>query len=232
MPIILFYHENKSLLQQEITKIAEDWQWSTELLENILLWSYIITLILKGKLTSSFANHPPGGVNMTLKNIIGELDVDIKTEQNSLFLQLKQLESWLLTNPSLEQVRKQLSNQTEEWSIPLSIYCFSSTPKDFALSLLRATSSPAQAKITTMLTGALSGGYNGTIGIPTNWRILLSQNPWYQDIDRQGQLLFANWSGIYQGKQKLTESQIKQQAIAAPGTIQTRSSLKVISQQE
>lgn len=218
LPIILFYHENKSLWQQEITKFAEDWQWSTEVLEDVLVWGYIVTLVLRGKVTP--------------KNIIGELLVSVEAGQNSLFPQLKRLESWLFESPSLEQIIKQLSNQAKEWSIPLSIYCFSSTPEDFHLSILRATCCSAQTKITAMLTGALSGGYNGIMGIPVDWRVLLSQNPRYQEIDRQGKLLFDNWSGIYRGGQKLAESRIKQQAIAATGTIQPRSSLTIISQQE
>lgn len=218
LPVILFYHENKSLLQQKITKIAENWQWSTEILEDVLVWGYIVTLVLREK--------------MTPQNIIGELLGGVQAGQDSLTPKLKRLESWLFESPSLEQVIKQLSNQTKEWSIPLSIYYFGSTPEDFHLSILRATRSPAQAKITAMLAGALSGGYNGIMGIPVNWRMLLSQNQWYQEIDRQGKLLFDNWSGIYQGEQKLAESRIKQPAIAAPGTIQTRSSLTVISQQE
>ena len=218
LPIILLYHENYSLLEQQISRIAQYWQWSAEILEDVLIWGYIVALILREKLDK--------------RNIIGQLLVGVGTKQTPLFQQLKQLESWLSKSLSLEQVVKKLSNQTQDWSIPLSLYCFNSTPENFALSIRRATHYQAQAKMTAMLTGALAGGYNGTMGIPTAWRKLSYQNFLYQEIDRQGKILFDNWSGVYSGGQKLDENRIKQKAIAASGTIQTRSSLIVISQQE
>ena len=218
LPIILFYHENYSLLQQQIRDIAQYWQWSTEVLEDVLIWGYIVALILREKLDT--------------RNIIGQLLAGVGAKKTPLFQQLKQLESWLSASLSREQVGQQLSNQAQECSIPLSLYCFSSTPEDFYLSIYRATQYQAQAKITAMLTGALTGGYNSIMGIPTAWRKLSYQNRWYREIDQQGKILFANWSGVYSQKQKLDEGKIKQKAVAAPGTIQTRSSLIVISQQE
>ena len=218
LPIVLFYHENYSLLQQQISKIARDWHWSTEVLEDVLIWGYIVALILREKLDT--------------RNIIGQLLVGVGAKQTPLFQQLRQLELWLSANLSLEQVVKKLADRTQEWSIPLSLYCFSSTPENFYLSICRATQDRAQAKITAMLTGALAGGYNGIMGIPTAWRKLFYQNLLYREIDRQGKILFANWSGVYPKVWESEESKIKHKAIAAPGTIQTRSSISVISQQE
>ncbi len=218
LPIILFYHDNYSLLQQQISRIARDWQWSTEALEDVLIWGYIVALILREKLDT--------------KNIIGQLLVGVGAKQTPLFQQLRQLESCLSANLSLEQVVKKLADRTQEWSIPLSLYCFSSTPENFYLSICRATRDRAQAKITAMLTGALAGGYNGIMGIPTAWRKLSYQNLLYREIDRQGKILFANWSGVYPNVWELEEDRIEHKAIAAPGTIQTRSSISVISQQE
>ena len=218
LPIILSYHENYSLLQQRIRETAQYWQWSTEVLEDVLIWGYIIALILREKLDE--------------RNIIGQLLLDAGTKQTSLFQQLQQVESWLSASLSWEQVLQQLSRQAREWSIPLSLYCFSSTPEDFYLSIYRATQYQSQAKITAILTGALAGGYNNIMGIPTAWRKLSWQNHLYQAIDRQGKILFANWSGVYSQAEKLDEVKIKQKAVAAPGTIQARSSLIVISQQE
>ena len=218
LPIILFYHENYSLLEQKIRRIAQCWQWSAEVLEDVLIWGYIVALVLKEKLDT--------------RNIIGQLLVGVREKQTPLFQQLKQLELWLLESQSLEQVVKKLSNQSQEWSIPLSLYCFGSTPENFYLSIRRATKHKAQAKITAMLTGALAGGYNGIMGIPTAWRKLSSQHPWYREIERQGKILFDNWSGVYLRGQKLDEERITRKAIAAPGTIQTRSSWTIISQQE
>ena len=218
LPIILFYHENHNLLRQQLGRIARYWQWSAEVLEDVLIWGYIVALILKEKLDT--------------KNIIEQLLVGVGAKQTILFQQLRQLESWLSENLSLEQVVKKLSTQNREWSIPLSLYCFRSTPENFYLSISRATQDRARAKITAMLTGALAGGHNGIMGIPTAWRKLSYQNLSYREIDRQGKILFDNWSGVYSKGQKLDEDRIKRKAIAAPGTIQTRSSVLVISQQE
>ena len=218
LPIILFHHENEHLLRQEIAKMARLWQWSTEVLEDVLIWGYIVALVVKGKLSP--------------QNIMRQLLVGVRAEQNSLLNKLRRLESWLWNEPCWEQVMEQLSSHTQEWSIPLSIYCFSSTPEDIYLAMNRATYAQNQAKITAMLTGALVGGYNGIMGIPVVWQTLSAQNLWYQKLDRQGKTLFHNWSGVYPRGQQLNEVRIEQRAIAAPGTIQTRSSLIVISQQE
>lgn len=218
LPIVLFYHENNSLLQQEIRRFAQYWHWSAEVLENVLLWSYIVALVLREKWDT--------------QNIIGQVLGHVGEEPTILFQLLTQLESWLSEGRSLEQVVAQLSGQTSDYSIPLSLYCFSSTPEEFYLSVSRAASYQTQARMTARLTGALAGGYNGVMSIPMTWRKLSAQNSWYQDIAQQGTILLDNWSGVYQGEQKLAKGKIKQKVIAASGTIQTRSSLTVISQQE
>ena len=216
LPIILFYHENFSLLQQKIRQIGQSWQWSAEVLEDVLIWGYIVALILRE--------------NLDTKNIIKQILVGVGERPTPLWQMLKQVELWLIENQSLEQVVEKLSHQTKEWSIPLSLYCFNSTPEDFSLSICRATNYQRQAKITAMLTGSLAGGYNSIVGIPTNWRKISYQNSLYQAIKQQGKILFDNWSGVYRAN--LNESIIEREAIAAPGTIQTRSSLRIISQQE
>ena len=215
LPVVLFYHENWSLLQQKITQIAQYWQWSTEVLEDVLIWGYVVALVLRGKLDA--------------RNIIGQLLVGVGAKPTPSWQLLKQLELCLFESQSLEQVVEKLSNQTKEWSIPLSLYCFSSTPGDFYLSIRRAARYQAKTQIAAMLTGALAGAYNGMEGIPLAWRKISYQNPLYQEIEQQGTMLFHAWSGVYQ---RGYEARINQEAIAAPGTIQTRSSLTVISQQE
>ncbi|MGK7935435.1 MAG: ADP-ribosylglycohydrolase family protein [Xenococcaceae cyanobacterium] len=216
LPIILFYHEDFVLLQKEIRIFAQYWQWSDEVVEDVLIWSYIIALAIKEKLDK--------------RNIIGQLLAGVRAKQTPLYQLLRQLESWLFESLTLEQVVEKLSTQNQEWSIPLSLYCFSSTPEDFYLSISRAAHHHNQAKITAILTGTLAGGYNGITGIPTPWRKLSAQNLVYRELDRQGTTLFNNWSGVYQKGQQLDRNRIGQRAIAAPGIIQPRSSLKVISQ--
>ncbi|MDJ0633233.1 MAG: ADP-ribosylglycohydrolase family protein [Xenococcaceae cyanobacterium MO_188.B29] len=218
LPIILFYHEDFVLLQKEIRIFAQYWQWSDEVVEDVLIWSYIMVLALKKKLDK--------------RNIIGQLLAGVRAKQTPLYQLLRQLESWLFESLTLERVVEKLSTQNQEWSIPLSLYCFSSTPENFYLSISRATHHQTQARITAILTGTLAGGYNGIIGIPTPWRNLSAENPVYQEIDRQGTTLFNNWSGVYQKGRQLDRDIIGQRAIASPGIIQPRSSLKVISQRE
>lgn len=215
LPILLFHHESWSLLQPKITQIAQYCQWSTEVLEDVLIWGYIVALILKGRLGA--------------KSIIEQLIVGVGAKQNPSWQLLKQLELWLFESLSLEQVVEKLSNQTQEWSIPLSLYCFSSTPENFYLSIRRAAHYQAKSPIAAMLTGALAGAYNGMEGIPTAWLKISYQNSIYQQIEQQGEILFSAWSGVYQGEY---QASINREAIAAAGTIQPRSSLTVISQQE
>lgn len=217
-PIILFYHENNSLLRQEIKRFAHYWQWSAEILADVLLWSYIVTLILKVKLDN--------------QNIIRQLLGGVRAKTTPLWEMLTELESWLSEDSSLERVVEKLSSQAQEYSLALSLYCFSSTPENFELAVSRAGCYQAKAKMAARLTGILAGGHNGVVGIPTAWRKLSSQNPEYQKITQLGTILLHNWSGVYLKGENSILSQIKPKVIAAPGTIQTRSSLTVISQQE
>ncbi|MGK7949799.1 MAG: hypothetical protein AB4368_13685 [Xenococcaceae cyanobacterium] len=217
VPIVLFYHDNKLLLRQEIERLARYWQWSADILADVLLWSDIFVLILKEKLDTN--------------NIIEQFLRGVRVEETPLWQLLKSMTSWLSEGRSLEQVKEQLSSKTQEYSLPLSLYCFSSTPENFYLALSRAAGDRARSRMVIRLTGALAGGYNTVSGIPITWRKLLAQNAEYQKIKQEGTILLNNWSGGYQ-RGRLTAAKTKQKVIAAPGIIQTRSSLRVISQQE
>lgn len=79
---------------------------------------------------------------------------------------LKQVESfWQLRTP-LRQVIDYFHQPIliEQSAFPLAIYCFTVTPEDFSVAILRATKT--QSQLVTALLGALAGAYNSCFGIP------------------------------------------------------------------
>ncbi len=95
----------------------------------------------------------------------------------------------------------------------MAFYCFLSTLEDLRLAVLRATynsNSKVQgitclnSQATGAITGALSGAYNSTGGIPVNWRVLLWQEnstAWglmsFSQMLKLADALLAVWSGMY-----------------------------------
>ncbi|MBE9166250.1 ADP-ribosylglycohydrolase family protein [Pleurocapsales cyanobacterium LEGE 06147] len=216
LPIILFYHESFSLLTAQLRQNARYWQYSAVILEDILIWGYILTLALREKLGT--------------KCLIDQILVGVGAKQTPLIGQLKQIKTFLSRGRSLEKVVEKLSTRANysQIAIALAIYCFATTPEDFYLCVRRASSLGKLALITTALTGMLAGAYNGIAGIPLNWYIPSRTNSVYQAAQQQAKLLCQVWSGIYQPD----PAEISWSVVASPKVIQSRSSLSIISQKE
>jgi ADP-ribosylglycohydrolase len=216
LPIILFYHENFSLLAAQLRQNPRYWQYSTVILEDILIWGYILALALREKLDAKY--------------LIDQILVGVGAKQTPLIEELEQIKTFLTQGKGLGKVVEKLSTQANfsQAAMVLAIYCFATTPEDFYLCIRRASSTGKLASITTALTGILAGAYNGIAGIPLNWYIPSRTNSVYQAAQQQARHLCQVWSGTYQPD----TAEISWSVVASPKVIQPRSSLSIISQKE
>ena len=224
LPLIIFYGNDRDLFREIISqcnlKSANSGE-NAEYIEDILLWSYLLTLALNNKLLSDT------NVSLVVRMLTGTL-----VKQTSLIAKLKTIAKAWEQGISLDRLSELLSKDNpRQRAIALSIYCFATTPQDFRLSIRRAASlEPEIAWLTTALTGTVSGAYNGIAGIPENWRAMVNRNLTYQSANQTIVKLFEAWLGVYliDGDRFLYDRELH--AVATPRVIQPRLALKIISQ--
>lgn len=216
LPIILFYHENFSLLAAQLRQNPRYWHYSTVILEDVLIWGYILALALREKLDAKY--------------LVDRVLVGVGAKSTPLIGQLKQINIFLAQGRGLEQVMEKLATRANlsQIALALAVYFFATTPEDFYLSISRASRTGKLAPITSALTGILAGAYNGIAGIPLNWYIPSRTNLVYQTAQQQAKHLYQVWSGI----DRLDAAEISGLVVASPKVIQSRSSLSIISQKE
>ncbi|WP_198649034.1 hypothetical protein [Cyanothece sp. BG0011] len=167
LPLILFFHETKTLLSEQLEKIQKINQIPQSLIEDTLLFQQIIKFIFnqgQQPLINILTISPTG------KNI--EKLVNNKTQLSDLKKQF-----W----------KKSLLDSNY---LVLSLYCFYRTPDNFKLSVLQA--SQFKNPVILGLTAVLSGAYNGYSGIPVSWRLNNKDNL----RDQQIRQLWAKWTGM------------------------------------
>lgn len=216
LPLVLFSHEYKAKLRQNLQQLVSIWQsdpvGGAPLLDGALAVGYAIAQCLREKL------NPATLIPKTL--------AFVQDSQTPLVQHLAQVQTLLEQGAGLEMALTQLCRDAHPHSTPIALafYCFLSTLEDFRLSVTRAARTGYQPQITCYLAGALSGAYNSSAGIPVGWRVALNQPSWgktqaTQLVQLADQLL-AVWSGVYE---TCTTPQIPQgSAVASPRVIQPR----------
>jgi hypothetical protein len=200
IPVALFFHENKIKLRQNLLGVLKIWEDDPVIRDATLAIGYAIAQSLTENL------EPRTLIPQTI-SFLGETST-------SLPEQLLKVNDLLEQGAGLERVQAELSKQ-EKWShaIAIAFYCFLSTLEDFRLAVLRATDNsnvwrqeawPLRTQIIGAITGALSGAYNSTAGIPVKWQVSLSQaNSPASELTSFSQMLkladalVAVWSGVY-----------------------------------
>ena len=232
LPLIAFYADNLGELQ---TMLQQSHLYSQPIAANIqdgLIWGKVISLALRGKLDGD--------------NFIESVLLSSNINSSFWIKQLKIINKALKTGTTIDKVLEELSSlaisvrktpcrkatkpvmTVGQNALALSLYCFGVAPENFELSIRLAINNQYRTKNVAALTGALSGAYNSFIGIPLKSRMIARQNPTYQQAMMVITKLFDIWSGAYKALKHDSQLTI----VAAPGTIQTRSSLKIISQRE
>ncbi|MEH2324087.1 MAG: ADP-ribosylglycohydrolase family protein [Nostoc sp.] len=199
LPIALFFHENPIKLRQNLLHVLKIWEDDPIVRDGTLAVGYAIALALTEKLnpltlipqTISFLEETPTSIPKKL------LTVQSLLEQGAG-----------LSRAQAEFAKEEQVSNT----IAMAFYCFLSTLEDFRLAVLRANyngnfmedSTPLSLQATGVITGALSGAYNGIGGIPVNWQVLLLQrNSPRWGLTSFSQMLklidafVAVWSGVY-----------------------------------
>jgi ADP-ribosylglycohydrolase len=127
--------------------------------------------------------------------------------QTQIPQQLLKVNDLLNRGSGLETAQAELNRENKHsHAIAMAFYCFLSTLEDFRLSVLRATHNGDiwHSQTTGAITGALSGVYNSTAGIPVKWQVLLSPaTPADRGLTNFSQMLeladtlATVWSGVY-----------------------------------
>lgn len=210
VPIALFSHEYKGKLRQNLQQIVTIWQDDPELQDGALAVGYAIAQSMREKLNPAV--------------LIDKILAFLENSQTPLGLQLRQVQSLLEQSVGLKTSVAQLSLDHSPKTTPIAIafYCFLSTLEDFRLSVTRAALSGYQPRITGAITGALSGAYNSTAGIPPGWYGALNEphHTSSREILLLADRLLAVWSGVYEVTS--AESTQLMSAVAAPRVIQPR----------
>lgn len=220
LPMALLFHDNFKPLQNFLLKRKEDgksWGVTPTNQDGVLALASAIAQLFTEKLEP----------HQIIPQILPKL-----SPETTLGAQLEQVQLLLEQNASLEIVVRHLiqtaklnrkpgeSSKSEktahQWTATaLAFYCFLSTPEDYRLTVWRAIQTGYQPEVTSAISGALFGAYQGLSGIPVHWRFILksqvdfavnsnlAQNATVESKTGEKQLrqlanqLLAVWSGVY-----------------------------------
>jgi len=200
LPVAVFFHENSANLRQNLLHLLQIWEDDPIVRDGTLAVGYAIAQCFREKL------HP--------RTLIPEIIAFIGETSTLLPQKLLKLNDLLNKGVGLESAQAEFSRQAEPSNaIAMAFYCFLSTLEDLPLAVLRAThqdniwrgeTGNLNSQTITTITGALSGAYNSTTGIPAKWRVLLfltNLASWeltnFSQVLELADALVAVWSGVY-----------------------------------
>lgn len=217
LPLALFCHDDGVKLRRVLQQAHQAYPEALKEIDGTLAVGYAIAQALKERLTP----------DQLLSDIISYLHQTLppSTPTTSNFTNaLKRVQSLLQHRADLHRVAVELLKPSQKSGgtelIALAFYCFLSTPNDFPLSIARAARIRDMPAIVCALTGALSGAYNSTAGIPTGLSldsVVVQPLNWGLSSLAVAALvarLFARWSGAYD-----SDTFANSTAIAAPNVI-------------
>ena len=221
LPVAIFFHDDIEKMRANILEVQRICNCPDEVIvrDASLIIGYAIAQSLTEKLNPS----------TLISEIINFLD------QTSTYLpeQLIKVNDLLKTDVSLDIAVSELSSPEKLTSnIGLAVYCFLSTLEDFSLTVLRASRNHGgdNQNVISAITGALSGAYNSTMGIPVNWQISASvsnSGAWglesFTQILRLADKMIGMWAGVYDWSDDFGEFlETRYTIFAAPHIIRRR----------
>ncbi len=187
LPLALFFHENPVKLRHYLLDLTRIWGDDLIVRDSTLSVSFAVVEALTERLN-------PTTLIAKLITFIGGTTTDLPQK-------LLKINELLEQRASLEQVKNEFSNyETASNLVAIGFYCFLATLEDFRLSTLLAHQNGIH---TSLISGALSGAYNSTTGIPISWQIeysrskLMTGQKSFREMVRLADGLFATWSGLY-----------------------------------
>lgn len=223
LPLALFYHDQPRLYQAALQEQASRANVPEAVMFRAWVLGHTLSLMLRERLVV------PELPSQLLK------DLDLSSLDPELADQLRQIETWLAQPITLANLAHQLklnpNFQIEMSSILLALYSFLSTPDHPQLSLLRSARLHPSCH-TPMLTGALTGAYNGWARFPIPWHQQLQTDcgDWaplvgltsVTEISALADGLLALWSGAVDPVDWLQQQRLNC-IVAAPRVIQSSS---------
>lgn len=193
LPVALFFHDHSTHLRQQLLEMLPIWGGEPVIRDGTLAVGYAIAKSLTEEL------HP--------QTLIPEIISFIGDTSTLLPDKLIKLNNLLYQGVGLETVQAEFSREGDlGHAIIMGLYCFLSTVEDLQLAVLRAThrehtregkTGNLHSATISIITGALSGAYNSTLGIPVKWHGLLSPNNSRTPVLELADALVAVWSGVY-----------------------------------
>ncbi|BAT51298.1 unknown protein [Nostoc sp. NIES-3756] len=192
IPVALFFHENPVKLRQNLLRVLKIGNDDPVIRDITLAIGYAIAQSLTEKLR-------PQTLIPQIISFIGETETLLPDK-------LLTVDNLLEQGAGLERLKAQLSKEEKlSYAVAVAFYCFLSTLEDFRLSVWRSFKlESTHSSIIAAITGALSGSYNSTVGIPANWQISLLSTDSAVDEERNLQQMLeladalgAVWSGVY-----------------------------------
>lgn len=181
LPLILLFHDEPSLFWEQLDPLILQHRIPSSTLETLAIGLEIFRLILSGNLS----NHDQ-------QNLVGNL----AQIPQSCHQSLSHLQTALDSGMPLTEIKKrwQTTKAGQQSLIAIALYCFHRTPNYFRLSIAQAAQLGDSA--TVALTGALSGAYNGELGIPRHWRLSLAKRQNLGLFHQQTLTLWTIWAGL------------------------------------
>ncbi|BCL36895.1 hypothetical protein NSMS1_33420 [Nostoc sp. MS1] len=192
IPVALFFHENPVKLRQNLLRVLKIGNDDPVIRDSTLTIGYAIAQSLTEKLRS--------------QTLIPQIISFIGETETLLPQKLLIVDQLLEERAGIERLKAQLSKEEKlSYAVAVAFYCFLSTLEDFRLSVWRSLKlESADSSTITAITGALSGSYNSTVGIPANWQMSLLSTDSALDEERNLQQMLeladalgAVWSGVY-----------------------------------
>ena len=215
LPVILYFHEKNSRLQQQIQQHLPT-AASPELEVAAMVVAEAIAQILQEKCSPN--------------TFIPQLLAAISLPETSLTRQLELVQDLIQARASLLRTVQalMLADAPDKIdvgrAIALAFYCWLSTPESWLLSLQRVQRIPNQTPLITVMTGAFSGAYNGQFRVLSPWQQQHLFAYWEDSFPSQTQIvsladqLMAVWSGCLQPLSLSTDQpHIRDVAISAAG---------------
>lgn len=221
IPLMLFYHDCPAAFYQQLRLLQTNQRFSPLDLEAIALIFQIMSLILRER----FDPRRDLCSNLASQSEFWKFDFE-NGEASGLMAMVEKISTAIADHLSLHQIRQSLFPlQSEQEALGLALYCWLDSPDHFSLSWQRAK--VTQNPLAIVLTGTLSGAYNGSIGMPANESLTFESQPLETLLGQLSQALYYRWSG---GQSPALNR--PQPVTTAPLVMQRRPSLKLISQCE
>ncbi|MDJ0692821.1 ADP-ribosylglycohydrolase family protein [Mastigocoleus sp. MO_188.B34] len=211
LPVTFFFHENKLNLRDRLLEALSIWENYPGVKDAALAVNYAVAQSFNEKL--SWETLVP-----QIVDFIGGTSTELPQK-------LLQIDNSIVDIALLQNLEAESDEELKSiTAVRLGFYYFINSPEDFRLSILRASRNPYCG--VEVISGILSGSYNGTLGIPVNWQIGQSNlnipssrlTSCFQMLELADALI-AVWSGVYElGLHSSTLE--KKLAIAAPSVIQ------------